>query len=1121
MKQNFRGSWHVRALLLLCLTFQIPWGGELSHAAQTAQQNTIRIGNVTNLKELIRQIEAQTSYKVSYQGNLADNITIKADPSKHNVEELLADALRGTGISYVIRYNTIILTQEQPRAEAAQQASQTRHIAGRVIDAETKEPIIGATVWVKDSALGTNTNVDGAFDYTFTGHYGYIAVSYIGYQTQEFPVTNLPKVIELSAGNELDEVVVVGYGTQKKASVVGSIASVSVNDIRMPTAKISNNLAGQLAGVISVQRSGEPGASSTFWIRGISTFGSSTTPLVLVDGIERDLDLVDIEDIKDFSILKDAAATAIYGVRGANGVILITTRKAQENVTRITLRQQTTVSGFSSELNLWRDPVLMAMLSNESSINAGLTPTYIGATNANGVYYPSIAELQTTWTTNTRWDDLVFRPTPVSNNTTVQVQSSNDRTMFQASANYYLDNGMYIEDTYRKYGGNFSVEHKLLDNLRMKASANITSNKRHNNGGLAYWRNPIFPVYDDNGDYWLYGAQDYSHPLALTNLQKNDSKGLDIISFASVNWDVLPGLNVMAQFNYKHGEQITDNYFPKKYSETGVFNDGYGSIDNWKDDNIVFEAYATFDRTFAEKHRLTVMGGYSYENYQSRSSSLAAKGFINESLGNENLAAGDSETYSIGNSSYKTELVSALTRINYTFDNRFLFTFTARADGSSKFGSNNKWAFFPSGAFSWKMHEERFIRDLNVFDVLKIRASYGISGNQGISAYQTLSRYGQHKYFNGGKWVTAIGPGYQSGYTGQDGIYALWSGIPNKGLKWETTAQADLGLDMSFFGNRLNVTFDWYDKRTSDLLRERNIAPSSGYDKMWVNDGEIRNRGIELTIDGVAFQNRDWRVGGTFVFSRNRNKVLSLGNAVQTGLKTDLRTGMQYEYYGNQSEQFRAYTNILAVGQPMYVFYGYRTDGIVQSLAEGLSAGLSGDDAQPGEFKYMDIYDGDGLETVDENDMCIIGDPNPDWMASLGIDVSWRRFDFSIFFNGVFGNDVLNTKRFDQPSNMPMRWTADNPTNSYPRLNANRQTKLSDWWVEDGSFVRIQTMTLGYSIPFSKKDAARKIRLYVSADNLYTFTGFEGYDPEVGMTGIYSGGYPRLRKWTFGADFTF
>ena len=1081
------------------------------------------------LKTVLEEVERQTGYSILFENEDVDVSRPVTATFKDATLQTVLDTVLDKSLRYTVKGGGKLVTISRRSPVSAPTAPNGEMtVAGTVISSADNQPIVGANIYVEGTNVGTTTDAGGNYKLTVPASAKTVTVSFLGYDTKKISVRDIHlfKLITLAdASNKLEDVVVVGFGVQKKESLVGAVQSVKPSDLQTSSSNLSTSFSGKIAGVIAVQKSGEPGADgANFWIRGISTFGSGQSPLLILDGVEitnQMLNNIPPETIESFSVLKDATATALYGSRGANGVILITTRKAQENVTRITLRQQTTVSGFSSELNLWRDPVLMAMLSNESSINAGLTPTYIGATNANGVYYPSIAELQTTWTTNTRWDDLVFRPTPVSNNTTVQVQSSNDRTMFQASANYYLDNGMYIEDTYRKYGGNFSVEHKLLDNLRMKASANITSNKRHNNGGLAYWRNPIFPVYDDNGDYWLYGAQDYSHPLALTNLQKNDSKGLDIISFASVNWDVLPCLNVMAQFNYKHGEQITDKYFPKKYSETGVFNDGYGSIDNWKDDNIVFEAYATFDRTFAEKHRLTVMGGYSYENYQSRSSSLAAKGFINESLGNENLAAGDSETYSIGNGSYKTELVSALTRINYTFDNRFLFTFTARADGSSKFGSNNKWAFFPSGAFSWKMHEERFIRNLNVFDVLKIRASYGISGNQGISAYQTLSRYGQHKYFNGGKWVTAIGPGYQSGTTGQDGIYALWSGIPNKGLKWETTAQVDLGLDMSFFGNRLNVTFDWYDKRTSDLLRERNIAPSSGYDKMWVNDGEIRNRGIELTIDGVAFQNRDWRVGGTFVFSRNRNKVLSLGNAVQTGLRTDLRTGMQYEYYGNQSEQFRAYTNILAVGQPMYVFYGYRTDGIVQSLAEGLSAGLSGDDAQPGEFKYVDIYDGDGLETVDENDMCIIGDPNPDWMASLGIDVSWRRFDFSIFFNGVFGNDVLNTKRFDQPSNMPMRWTADNPTNSYPRLNANRQTKLSDWWVEDGSFVRIQTMTLGYSIPFSKKDAARKIRLYVSADNLYTFTGFEGYDPEVGMTGIYSGGYPRLRKWTFGADFTF
>ena len=912
----------------------------------------------------------------------------------------------------------------------------------------------------------------------------------------------------------------------KKSDLTGSVASVKPEKLTdIPANSIDGLLQGRVAGVQVINSSQDPGAASTIRIRGNSSLNGSNAPLVVIDGFPYgdagDLKQINPQDIVSMEVLKDASASAIYGSRGANGVILITTRKARENNTKIIVRQQTTMSQFSSKLNLWRDPVLMAMLSNESNINAGLTPTYVGAINANGVYYPSIEELKTTWTTNTRWDDIVFRDVPVSDNTTVQVQSSNDKTTFLASANYYRDNGMYIQDYYQKYGGNFSVEHKIYDNLRMKASANITRNKRNNNSGLSYSRNPIFPVYDENGDYWQYSVQDYYHPLALTNLQKNVSTGLDLISFASLSYDPLDCLNISAQLNYKHGESTTDKYFPKKYSETGTFNNGYGSINNWKDDNVVADIYATFDKTFGGKHHLTAMAGYSYENYQSRSSFLASKGYVNESLGNENLASGDPETYSISNGAYKTELVSAMVRLNYAFDNRYLLTFTARADGSSKFGKDNKWAFFPSGAFSWKINEESFLEDAKWLDVLKIRASYGISGNQGISAYQTLSRYGQHKYYHNGSWVTAIGPGYQSGYAGQGGIYAVWSGIPNTGLKWETTSQVDVGLDFSAFGNRLNVTFDWYDKVTDDLLRERNIAPSSGYDKMWVNDGKIRNRGIELTIDGVFFRNRDWNVGGTFVFSRNRNKVLSLGNAVEAGLNTDKRTGMQFEYYGNSMEQFRSYTNILAVGQPMYVFYGYQVNGMVQSLAEGLEAGLSGDDALPGEFKYMDIYNEDGMATLNEDDRCIIGDPNPDWTASLALNASWKNLDLSIFFNGVFGNDVLNTKRFGQPDNSPLRWTEDNPTNKYPRLNANRQTKLSDWWIEDGSFVRLQTVTLGYTLPFRKNDRSKSVRLYVSGDNIFTFSKFGGYDPEVGILGIYYGGYPRLRKWTIGLDFTF
>ena len=1000
-------------------------------------------------------------------------------------------------------------------------------VSGTVVD-RNGEPVVGASVVVIGTMKGTITDADGAFYLSSVAKDATLSADLLGYKTVTTQLSGRSRVDIILEDDALalEESVVVGYGQMKKSDLTGSVASVKPEKLTdIPANSIDGLLQGRVAGVQVINSSQDPGASSTIRIRGNSSLNGSNAPLVVIDGFPYgdagDLKQINPQDIVSMEVLKDASASAIYGSRGANGVILITTRKAKENNTKIIVRQQTTLSQFSSKLNLWRDPVLMAMLSNESNINAGLTPTYIGAVNANGVYYPSIEELKTTWTTNTRWDDIVFRDVPVSDNTTVQVQSSNDRTTFLASANYYRDNGMYIKDYYQKYGGNFSVEHKIYDNLRMKASANLTRNKRNNNNGLSYSRNPIFPVYDENGDYWQYSVQDYYHPLALTNLQKNVSTGLDLISFVSLSWDVLDCLNVSAQLNYKHGESTTDQYFPKKYSERGTFNDGYGSINNWKDDNVVADIYATFDKTFGGKHHLTAMAGYSYENYQSRSSFLASKGYVNESLGNENLASGNPETYSISNGAYKTELVSGMIRLNYAFDNRYLLTFTARADGSSKFGKDNKWAFFPSGAFSWKINEESFLEDAKWLDVLKIRASYGISGNQGISAYQTLSRYGQHKYFHNGAWVTAIGPGYQSGYAGQGGIYAVWSGIPNTGLKWETTSQVDVGLDFSAFGNRLNVTFDWYDKVTDDLLRERNIAPSSGYDKMWVNDGKIRNRGIELTIDGVFFRNRDWNVGGTFVFSRNRNEVLSLGNALEAGLNTDKRTGMQFEYYGNSMEQFRSYTNILAVGQPMYVFYGYQVNGMVQSLAEGLEAGLSGDDALPGEFKYMDIYNEDGMATLNEDDRCIIGDPNPDWTASLALNASWKNLDLSLFFNGVFGNDVLNTKRFGQPDNSPLRWTEDNPTNMYPRLNANRQTKLSDWWIEDGSFVRLQTVTLGYTLPFRKNDTSKSVRLYVSGDNVFTFSKFGGYDPEVGILGIYYGGYPRLRKWTIGVDFTF
>lgn len=996
-------------------------------------------------------------------------------------------------------------------------------VAGCVKDA-AGDFLIGATVQVKGISGGTITDIDGNYILKDVPRTATLVFSYVGMQNKEVPVNGKStiNVTLLDDALQLEQVVVIGYGSVKKSDVTGSVTSVKTEALKeIPANSVEGLLQGRAAGLQVINSSQDPGAGATVRIRGGSSLRGSNAPLVVVDGFPLgdagDLKQINPSDIVNMEILKDASASAIYGSRGANGVIMITTKRAKTGTTNITVRQQITLSQFDTKLDLWRDPVLMASLNNESRINGGLDPLYVGKVSSTGVYYPSVEELQTTWTTNTRWDDLVFRDTPVSNNTTATISSSNDRTVFNLSANFYTDNGMYIKDDYTKGGYNLSVDHNIYDNFKVRFSNILSRGVRNANGGLSYWRNPIYPVYDENGDYYLTNASDFSHPMAITDLQKNETKSLDVISSVALEWQLFPFLKLTSQLNYKFGKSVSDRYYPKKYTEAGEFSNGQAEIENWEGHNLVSETFANFQKKF-DKHDIGAMVGYSYEYYMSRSSGLTGKDFVNEALGNENMGAGNPEKNEIWNGYSDNKLVSGMFRLNYVYDNKYLLTLTARADGSSKFGKNNKWAMFPSGAVSWKAHEESFIKNLNVFDELKFRFSYGISGNQGISPYQTLSRYGTDKYYNDGSWATTIGPGYVSGWTGPGWIYRVWSGIPNPDLKWETTAQADFGIDMAFLNRRLRVSFDYYDKQTSDLLRERNLALSSGYDKMWVNDGKIQNRGFEVTVDADILQTKDWQLSGTLIYSRNRNKVKDLGNTLESGLVTDPMTGMLFEYSGNSLEQYRDYTNILAIGQPVNVFYGYKVDGIVQTLNEGIDAGLSGDYANPGEFKYMNL---NGDSEISEADKTIIGDPNPDFTASLALNLSWKKFYVSVFLNGVFGQDVLNTKAFGEPSNSPLRWTPDNPTNKYPSLRDGRQVKISDWWIEDGSFLRVQNLNIGYTFDLPKKSFLSKARIYMNASNLYTFTKFKGYDPEVGLDGVYSGGYPRLRKWTFGLDLTF
>ena len=527
-------------------------------------------------------------------------------------------------------------------------------VTGYVKDA-TGESLIGATVQVKGVTGGTITDVDGNYMLKNVPARGILVFSFVGMQNKEVAV-NGKKTINVTLSDDtqqLEQVVVIGYGSVKKSDVTGSVASVKTEALKeIPANSVEGLLQGRAAGLQVINSSQDPGADATVRIRGGSSLRGSNSPLVVVDGFPLgdagDLKQINPSDIVNIEILKDASASAIYGSRGANGVIMITTKRAKTGTTSITLRQQITLSQFDSKLNLWRDPVLMASLNNESRINGGFEPLYVGKTNSTGVYYPSIEELQTTWTTNTRWDDLVFRDTPVSNNTTATISSSNDRTVFNLSANYYTDNGMYIKDNYKKGGYNLSIDHNLYDNLKVRFSNILSRGVRNSNGGLAYWRNPIYPIYDESGNYWLSNANDFSHPIALTELRKNESKSLDVISSLALEWQLFPYLKLTSQLNYKFGKSVSDKYYPKTYTEAGQFSNGQAEIENWEGHSLVSETFANFLKTF-DRHEISAMAGYSYEYYMSRSSGLRAKDFVNESLGNENMGSGNPEKNEVWN----------------------------------------------------------------------------------------------------------------------------------------------------------------------------------------------------------------------------------------------------------------------------------------------------------------------------------------------------------------------------------------------------------------------------------------------------------------------------------------
>ncbi len=1002
-----------------------------------------------------------------------------------------------------------------------QLAAQQRTITGSVVDARDNSAMIGVTVMEKGTSNGTVTDLNGKFSLRLSTQNPVLVFSNVGYKTIEIPVENRSTLsIKMEEDVELlEEVVVIGYGTMRKSDLTGSVASLSGNDVSQTSSgSFEKLLQGKVPGVQIINNSNDnPQGGYTVRIRGRSSINASNSPLVVVDGIPLGeagtTNAVNPNIIESIEVLKDASATAIYGSRGANGVILITTKQGISEKPAIWFNHKTNFNIFSEPLDYWKNPLEMAQLTDEGRENAGIEPLYLGKKDTYGTYYPSFAEIESgAWPYYTDWADYIFRKPAITMDTNLGIQGGRGDNRYYANLGYYDGEGMQINDDYEKISFDLSYESKVADYLKMSTKSGFFRGKRKTNYGLDYGRNPLYPVYNADGTYYKMNSQDYGNPVALTNERTNNSTNID--GYASLQFDlnIADPLNVVLRGDIRAGEASYNFFNPPIYTYGGDLYNGEGGINSSAYHTFHVDGYMTYSKILADAHNFTAMIGGNYEESLNKGLNTTGRGFTNSILREENMAG--AETKFIGNYQTKTTLVSGFGRINYIFLNKYLLTLTARADGSSKFGENNKWGFFPSGAAAWRLSEEDFIKQLGVFDQLKLRASYGISGNQGISPYQTLTRFGQEYYYLGEKEYIVYGPGTEIGREGIGNRYVTWGGIGNKNLKWEKTSQFNIGIDAGLFNNRFGITADFYNKITTDLLRQQFLNPSSGFDKIWTNDGKIENKGFELTLDGQMVKTKKLQFDASLIFNLNRNKVLDIGSQEKSGYIVDAN-GLQYEPYGvvpYGSVINDNYLNILAIGHPMNVFYGYRVDGIIQDMPENPTRMT-----QAGELNYVGLRE-DG--TLDPNARVIIGDPNPDFTSSLNLQLKHQSgFDLSAMLYLVYGNDVFSTRKLNRPSLQKDRWTPENPSNDRPSLRADRQYFASTWFVEDGSFLRIQDITLGYTFP--KISFLQSGRIYLNISNPLTFYKTSEFDPEVGENGWAETPFPRATTFTMGLELSF
>lgn len=1065
------------------------------------QQVSLTGSNVT-LKTAFKQIEQQTKLFVDYNTQeVNDSRVLTKLPKNSNVKEVMEQLLEGSGCSITFSNGHIIINKQD------RVISTTKNVSGIVKD-ERGEPVIGANVVVKGTTSGTVTDMNGRYSLSVPEG-STLQISYIGYNTQEVKVGsgNVVNVSLREDSEALDEVVVIGYGTVKKSDLTGAVGSVQMKDVsQVGITSADRALQGQIAGVQVNARTGQPGESMMIRVRGSNSLAGGNEPLYVIDGmpVEKMNSDINPEDILSMEVLKDASSTAIYGSRGANGVVMITTKRGSTGDTVLEYNGYVGISSLRKKLDLLGKDDYIAMV-NEVSQNDG-----------NGI---AITPEQAALLPNNDWQDLAYQ-TALTHSHQVSVSGGTDKTKLYSSLNYMNQEGIIKGSNYNRFALRINGDQKLARNLSLNASiaysygTQSTANSNADGwGAIAYTAmvmSPIQEIKDADGKYTNFSGTPWggTNPVGMAELYKNKTVNSRLLANMSLIYEIIDGLTFRVNAGAEVNAGSSDRYIPIGLSAGGKL-DGDASKSKSNYYTIINENILTYDKRFSKNHALNLMGGVTFQTYQYNDLGGSGTGFLRDVYETNNLGVASTPgTPSSGYSDYR--MASFLGRANYNLMERYLLTVTARYDGSSKFSKNHKFAFFPSAALAWRLSEENFLKEIDWLSNLKLRASIGQTGNQSISPYQTFARLG------------TSGPIFGNG---KDIGFGL-SSMANDDLKWETTTQTDIGIDFGFFSNRLNIGFDYYWKQTRDLLYNATLPPSSGYSSMLRNLGRIDNKGFEISINTINMKGKvNWTTN--LNITSNKSIVKDLGSDV----------------YGNKIQRIDAPIGggnwfPLFVGKAPFQLYGYEIEGIYQTDEEARQNGEATKKA--GDYRYKDT---DGKAGITTGDKTIIANTQPKFTFGLTNVINWNNFEFSFLVIGSVGGDIVNefnksitniggtwNIRKDVWQN---HWTPENPNAKYARASVATKDYLafgdpSSVWVENGSYLRFKDIKLAYTLPSQWFAGSRKpnISVYLSGQNLITITSYSHYDPEASWTssavnGWDRGVYPSAKSFTLGLQVKF